>query len=376
MLIKKNIKKIIYGIIFISIIFGIGYYSFNTNTRITENSTQKTKNNIKKTTINDNKNSQENQKSIEKIKEIMIEKNLNGVVMSTTKTSDEPLFISNGLPNYFSKKSYTNHTLFPIASFEKLYTAIIIDKLIQKNKLTLNTKLNNFYPNIRFANKITIQNLLSHTSGIQTVRISPTKVLTNEDSQLEFNKRTIRSTGIFNWYYSSANYALLSGIITKLTKESYQNNVKSYIFKPLKLKHSYFYNSLPKDANIAYPKDKNTSFSQALYLLNTKRIISADYGAGDMFQSVGDFYKILTAFETNKLIKKDRLNIFLPTKTKPYTNGMYLQYGLLHAAASNLDYHGSYYANNKNLKNTVILTTNGKFQTIKKTNLELYNLLN
>lgn len=311
-----------------------------------------------------------------KLRAILLKEKLNGIVISTTRDSNEPIIVTNGMSNSITHTAFTSHTLFPISSFEKLYTGIIIDHLIADNKLTLNTRLDKFYPSIRFSNRISIQNLLSHTSGIQSGDLFPVSVLPDEASQLEYNRHIMRSTGIFKWSYSSVNYALLAGIITKITGESYQANVHKYIIEPLGLKESFFYNHLPTNPDIAYPEDVGTSLAQKVYLTNIKRIISSDYAAGDMFQSVGDFYKVLVATENGELVPKERLANFFPGGSKAYTNGMYIQYGLIHAAAANLSYYGSYYGSTKTLKNTVVLSTNGSLQTIRVSSVDLYHTVN
>lgn len=311
-----------------------------------------------------------------KLRAILLKQNLSGVVISTTVKSNEPFLVTNGMSNILTKTAFTSHTLFPISSFEKMYTGIIIDKLIAEKKLTLNTRLDKFFPDIRFADRISIQNLLSHTSGIQSSNIRPSHILPDEASQLDFNLHAMRSTGIFKWSYSSANYALLASIITKITGKSYQTNVENVIVKPLGLKETFFYNRLPENPDLAYPEKLTTPLAQQLYLADTQRIISGDYGSGDLFQSVGDFYKVLVATETGALVPKNRLANFFPGGSRAYTNGMYIQYGLIHAAAANLSYYGSYYGDAKTFKNTVLLTTNGTLQTIRVASVDLYHVIN
>lgn len=55
---------------------------------------------------------------------------------------------------------------YRIGSITKTFTSVIVFQLIEENKLTLDTKLSKFYPKIKNAEEITIDNLLSHTSGI------------------------------------------------------------------------------------------------------------------------------------------------------------------------------------------------------------------
>ena len=59
-------------------------------------------------------------------------------------------------------------TVFKIASTSKQFTAASIILLSQKGKLSLDDKLSKFFPKFpSYANDITIQNLLNHTSGIR-----------------------------------------------------------------------------------------------------------------------------------------------------------------------------------------------------------------
>ena len=58
---------------------------------------------------------------------------------------------------------------YRIASVTKLITATLILKLIEEEKLSLNDSLVNYFPEIKQSNKITIEQLLNHTSGLGDV---------------------------------------------------------------------------------------------------------------------------------------------------------------------------------------------------------------
>ncbi len=58
------------------------------------------------------------------------------------------------------------NTIFQIASVTKQFTAITILKLVELKKLALNDELSKFYPDFPKGDSITIENLLTHTSGI------------------------------------------------------------------------------------------------------------------------------------------------------------------------------------------------------------------
>ena len=57
-------------------------------------------------------------------------------------------------------------TRYKIGSISKTFTAVMVMQLIEEKKLTLQTKLNRFYPKMPNAEKISIYDLLHHRTGI------------------------------------------------------------------------------------------------------------------------------------------------------------------------------------------------------------------
>lgn len=76
--------------------------------------------------------------------------------------------------------------MYPIASLQKVYTGIAIQKLIDEHKISLSTTINKFYPKIPNSNKITVGDLLSHLSGIDDGNQQTLVVLKNENDALSF----------------------------------------------------------------------------------------------------------------------------------------------------------------------------------------------
>ncbi len=64
------------------------------------------------------------------------------------------------------KITATPNTLYRIGSITKTFTATLIFQLIDEKKLTLNTKLAKYFPQMPNAEQITIAHLLSHKSGL------------------------------------------------------------------------------------------------------------------------------------------------------------------------------------------------------------------
>ncbi|RZK59724.1 MAG: class A beta-lactamase-related serine hydrolase, partial [Hymenobacter sp.] len=60
----------------------------------------------------------------------------------------------------------TPATRYRVGSISKMFTAVMIFQLIEERKLTLETPLATFFPQLPNASRITIDQLLSHRSGL------------------------------------------------------------------------------------------------------------------------------------------------------------------------------------------------------------------
>src|SRR6187397_3682589 len=71
-----------------------------------------------------------------------------------------------GYRNAADKIANTEQTIFQLGSVTKQFTSAIILKLQQEKKLSVSDKLSKYFPGYPKGDSITIENLLTHTSGI------------------------------------------------------------------------------------------------------------------------------------------------------------------------------------------------------------------
>ena len=133
-------------------------------------------------------------------------------------------------------------TRYKIGSISKTFTAVMVMQLIEEKKLTLQTKLNRFYPKIPNAEKISIYDLLHHRTGIvDYVNQDSTfhKVIDKKHSKEDILKVITTYKSNFEpgskYEYSNSNYFILGCIIEKLTKKSYEENLLNRIVKKAQL---------------------------------------------------------------------------------------------------------------------------------------------
>ena len=71
-----------------------------------------------------------------------------------------------GFKNVAPHSLNDSNSVFQFGSITKSFTAIIILKLQEEGKLSVQDKLTKFFPDYPQGDKISIHNLLTHTSGI------------------------------------------------------------------------------------------------------------------------------------------------------------------------------------------------------------------
>jgi CubicO group peptidase (beta-lactamase class C family) len=137
-----------------------------------------------------------------------------------------------------------------LASVSKQFTALAILILEQKGMLKLSDTLQQFFPELPYSN-ISIENLLNHSSGLPDYETLLKKVW--DKSQFAYNSDVVKLLAIHQpkalfpsgeqFEYCNTGYVLLSSIIEKVSKQSYQQFLEQHIFEPLQMKHTRVYNT-------------------------------------------------------------------------------------------------------------------------------------
>ena len=224
-------------------------------------------------------------------------------------------------------------TVFKIASTSKQFTAASIILLSQQGKLSLDDKLSTFFPEFpSYANDITIQHLLNHTSGIRDyiilARLSGLGVndyytdktvgkLLMSQQELNFNPGE-------EFVYSNSGYWLLGQIVEKVSNENLAVFAKKNIFDPLKMKNSRFHDNfveIVKNRATGYRSDRKDGFHQYMTTLNM-------VGDGGVITTINDLVKWDASFYDTSVFNKDFWNQMLQLgtlnngKKTPYASGL------------------------------------------------------
>uniref|UniRef100_UPI004049522B serine hydrolase domain-containing protein n=1 Tax=Flavobacterium sp. TaxID=239 RepID=UPI004049522B len=216
-----------------------------------------------------------------------------------------------GFADLDQKVKADNTTKYKIGSITKTFTAVMTMQLIEENKLRLDTKISKYYPKLENADKISIEDLLHHRSGIKDYINQDS--LTQEELDTPNLKQTILNK-IINYpsiaepntkfEYSNSNYYLLGSIIERLTKKTFAENLEDRIVKKIGLKNTYY----PSEQ---VNSSKNESYS---YLFDgTKWEKFAEwkndiaYAAGAIISTPNDLTSFYYELFEGKLVKKKSL---------------------------------------------------------------------
>lgn len=154
-----------------------------------------------------------------------------------------------GFSNRSKKEEITENTPIHIASVSKVLTAALVLKLIDKDELSLDQKVNTILPTFPY-DGITIKMLLNHRSGLPNYayfaddrKIWNRTMLTNQDV---LNLLAKHKFGLYfrpdkKFGYCNTNYAILALIIEKATEMNYRDAMQKFIFNPIGMKNTYVF---------------------------------------------------------------------------------------------------------------------------------------
>ncbi len=130
------------------------------------------------------------------------------------------------------------NTVYNIASMTKQFTAAAILLLRQDGKLSVDDHLARFMPDYRYAARITLREMLNHTSGIPDYTIVNNVPHTATAAQFVdlIRNAPLDFTPGSRFEYSNTNYVILGIIVEKVSGISYGSFLGRRIFQPLGLR--------------------------------------------------------------------------------------------------------------------------------------------
>jgi D-alanyl-D-alanine carboxypeptidase len=170
--------------------------------------------------------------------------------------SDQELIWSKGFgyADIKAKRPMTATTKFRMASNSKLFTAVAIMQLREEGKLGLDDPVVKYLPWFKAKpagdddGPITIEQLLSHSSGLQREagdHWSSFQFPTADELQRLYAERQAAFAPSVRWKYSNLGYAVAGLVVEKVSGERWADYVEQNIFKPLQMNSSSVDKNVP-----------------------------------------------------------------------------------------------------------------------------------
>ena len=222
-------------------------------------------------------------------------------------------------------------TIFHMASISKQFTAFSIVLLAKQGKIKLDDDIHKYlswFPDLK--EKITIRNLLNHTSGVrdqwQLLAISGTRlddVITQDHIIKILSKQQALNFKPGEQYsYSNSGFTMLAEIVHSVTGQSLRQFTDSAIFKPLGMVNTHFhddYEEIVKNRSYSYYKRDSAHFVNSILSYSVA-------GATSLFTNLNDMSKWITNFYTHKV--GDQKDIDQLAQKGKLNNGKELTYAL------------------------------------------------
>ncbi|HEY0063467.1 MAG TPA: serine hydrolase [Telluria sp.] len=234
-----------------------------------------------------------------------------GVTVIVTKDGKTVLRKAYGRADVARKVAMTPDMTLRLGSITKQFTAVAILMLAEEGKLSLSDPITKFLPDYPTQGKtITIEHLLTHTSGIVSYTSKPDYVKGME--------RDLSTTAMIDSFkndplefepgarmkYNNSGYFLLGAIIEKISGQTYASFLEQRIFTPLGMRHTAYEGSekLPPVRAVGHtPGEKG-------FVVAAPLSMTQPFAAGSLVSTVDDMAVWDAAISAGKLLKPESWN--------------------------------------------------------------------
>jgi CubicO group peptidase (beta-lactamase class C family) len=245
------------------------------------------------------------EKQVDQLIAPMIKPGSAGVTVAVAK-GDKILFSKGyGSANPEYNIPNTPKTIFHVASVSKQFTAFAIALLADQGKISLDDDIRKYLPELHdFGHKITIKQLVHHTSGLRDQwnllalagwRLDD--VITRDQVlRLISKQRELNFKPGDEFSYCNTGYTLMGEIVSRVSGKTFADWCSENIFKPLQMNNTLFYDDHEKMvSNRAY------SFQDTQDGLKKSVLSYANAGATSLFTTAEDLMKWANNFHTMKV---------------------------------------------------------------------------
>ena len=235
-----------------------------------------------------------------------------------------------GLADVESGEPCTPDACFRMASVSKQFTATAVLLLVDRGELSLDDTLDKFFPgHPEYWKKITIEHLLTHTSGLPDY-----EELIPEGTTLQLDDLDVvhllmdTDKPLFapdeKWQYSNSAFALLGMIVEIVAQKPFHQFMVDELFVPLGMNDTLLYQrGLNEVKRRAYGHEQK----DGKWVRADQSLTSAIRGDGVVYTSQNDYLKWLVGLDQQRLLSGESYDAMFAKHVMTDRDGAHYGYG-------------------------------------------------
>ncbi|MFK0234946.1 serine hydrolase domain-containing protein [Streptomyces vinaceus] len=229
---------------------------------------------------------------------------------------------------------------FRIGSVTKTFSSVVLLQLVDEDKISLDSPVNQYLPGLLPDDRITVRHLMTHRSGLsdytnamfdktvpgfEAVR---NKVFTYQELvALSLREPRTAEPGV-SYQYSNTNFVVVGMLIEKATGHGVATEYEKRIIKPLKLKNTSYVHPSTQIKGAHLHGYLHPDEAGAPLVDSTEQTVSWAQSAGAMISNAADLNTFMSALLGGKLLKPAMLDAMLTMTPTDAANSRFYGLGL------------------------------------------------
>ena len=206
-----------------------------------------------------------------------------------------------GIANLERNVPITRDTIFDAGSVVKQFVAASVLLLVEDGRISLTDEIRKYIPELPdTGHKITLDHLLTHTSGVRDwTAILPFAAGNPDALTVTLRQRGLNFAPGEEWGYSNGGYVLLKEMVARVGKMPFGDFTRQRLFEPLGMKSTRYLldmSEVGKDLALAYEK-QGDQWQPDMMLGNARG------GGGALFTTATDLLTWINALTSGRLGK-------------------------------------------------------------------------
>jgi CubicO group peptidase (beta-lactamase class C family) len=221
---------------------------------------------------------------------------------------------NHGYGNFETRDRVTKDSVFRIASVSKLFTTVGILVLKEQGKLAVNDLLSKYIPDFPYGDRITIKNMLQHTSGIpdfgdlepfssnEAKEWKPDELVNSLKEHL--NSHPLDFDPGTKAVYSNSNFMILGVIIETVSGIAFKDFMAQSVVEPLDMKNT----GVGSDTEVVPHRVSGYNVQDGKTANAVFVSVVAPFATGDFMSKPKELAKISKVFKPGVLLSEETIN--------------------------------------------------------------------